>query len=142
MVLEFTIIYFQSQRMSFSNTILYKYKFTVILGLLIVFLSLLPSSSFPSNPITRWGGFDKLIHVSMYTLLAFTIYFEMRCSKNCLLRYSLTGAGILAFSSMLEIFQGLFNSLERSAEVLDFVANLIGICSGFILYRFYRSLKS
>jgi len=128
--------------MDISKTLLYKYKFTVLLGMVIILLSLLPSSSIPSNPVTKWSGFDKLIHFSMYSVLAFTIFFEMRCNKNCPVRYFLTGVFILAFSSLLEIFQGLFNSLERSAEILDFVANLIGILCGFIMYRFYRSLKS
>lgn len=128
--------------MIFISTLLYRYKFTIILGFLIILLSLLPSSSFPSNPVTAWRGFDKLIHFSMYAVLSFTIFFEMRCSSRCLIKYAITGVAILAFSSLLEFFQLLFYSLHRSAELLDFVANLLGILSGLALYIFYRSIKS
>ena len=125
----------------FKNTI-YRYKFTLALGCIIVLLSLLPSSSIPSNPMTTWRGFDKFVHFSMYAVLSFTLFFEMRCEKGCIAKYILTAILILSFSSLLELFQKLFNALERSAELLDFVANLLGILAGLILYRIFLSIKS
>lgn len=78
----------------------------------------------------------------MYAVLSFTLFFEMMCEKRCLAKYIITAILILSFSSMLELFQKLFNVLERSAQVLDFVANLLGIIAGLILYRIFLSIKS
>jgi len=128
--------------MTFLRHYLYKYKFTVILGCIIILLSLLPGSSLPGIPIAAWPGFDKLVHFSMYTVLSFTIFFEMRCERKCVLKFILTCMLILAFSSLLELFQKFINALERSAEILDFLANLFGILTGFFLYLIYRHIKS
>lgn len=128
--------------MIFFRSVLYRYKFTIILGILIVFLSLLPSSSFPSTQLTSWRGFDKLIHFSMYAVLSFAFFFEMRCNNRCGFKYLITCTGILAFSLLMEAFQKLFTSLERSADLFDFLANFLGILSGMALYTIYRNIKS
>ncbi|MBN1132223.1 MAG: VanZ family protein [Bacteroidales bacterium] len=128
--------------MFFFAAYLYKYKFTIVLGILIILLSLLPSSTIPSNPVTTWSGFDKLAHFFMYTALSFTIFIEMRCKALCFLKYLLVGLFILIFSSLLELFQKLFYTLERSAEIADFLANLFGIISGFTLFSVFRWIKS
>jgi len=78
----------------------------------------------------------------MYAVLSFTFFFEMRCVERCRLRYLIMGIGILAFSLLMEVFQKLFNSLERSADIFDFLANFLGVLTGLALYTIYRNIKS
>ncbi len=100
--------------------------------ILIVLLSLLPSSDFPDVPY--FTGEDKSIHFCMYLGLgALTCWsLDMRGKRMPPLYYLL--AGVFMWGVLMEILQRLMAN-GRSMEFLDMMANLAGAIAGLVLYK-------
>jgi VanZ family protein len=85
----------------------------------VIFASLQPNFG-PSMP----QNFDKLEHLSAYVVLS--LWFTGIVVRE---RYWLVVCGLLALGLSIEVLQGVMN-LGRSAEVLDMLANTLGIFVG------------
>jgi VanZ family protein len=70
------------------------------------------------------AGFDKVEHLAAYVLLA--LWFTGLVARG---RYWVVGAGLLALGLLIEVLQWRMN-LGRSAEVLDMLANALGVGAG------------
>ncbi|MEN8201735.1 MAG: VanZ family protein [Bacteroidota bacterium] len=118
----------------------FRYKFTILLAILIVLLSLVPSSSIPSSRIFNIPYLDKLIHFSMYASIGFVALMESRCRQKCLLPHSVLILAIFAMSAMIEILQATVVA-TRAAEWFDLLANFSGLIAGYVAYRILRNLR-
>jgi VanZ family protein len=96
------------------------------LGLLlvagIVVGSLLPTSNLPDLDVS-----DKFEHALAYTLLAF--WYGSIVGRRAL---AATFVALLAFGGAMELLQG-WMGLGRTADLMDLVANAIGILVGLLL---------
>jgi VanZ family protein len=95
---------------------------SAVLVAAVVYGSLKPDVSLPVPT-----GFDKLEHFTAYFVLAlwFTGIHERA-------RYAGVAVGLLVLGASMEILQGLMH-MGRTAEVLDMVANAIGVAAGLAL---------
>ena len=101
--------------------------FTFFLLSIITILSLYPLPVLPEVP-----GSDKSHHLIAYSVLAIPVV--LANPKNLLLYLFL----LIIYGGLIEIIQPYVN---RYGEWLDFLANIIGVISTYIvvsIYRFYR----
>jgi len=101
--------------------------FTFFLLFIITILSLYPLPVLPEVP-----GSDKSHHLIAYSVLA--IPMVLANPRNLLLYLLL----LIIYGGLIEIIQPYVN---RYGEWLDFLANIIGVISTYIvvsIYRFYR----
>jgi VanZ family protein len=77
-------------------------------------------------PKLNTGFDDKIVHFLMYAILCFVFFLSLETLKN---KSSLVVAIVLAigFGTVIEILQSIV-SIYRTTEVLDIVANCLGVC--------------
>jgi len=99
--------------------------------LLTLYLSLMSARSASEFNLFDFIGFDKLAHLSFYTIFSFLWSMALRetnTGKNFVLFFS------VSFGILMEICQFyLFNG--RSFELYDILANIIGSFIGVILFK-------
>ena len=109
----------------------------ITLGLLylvlIVLLSLLPTSNLPDIPL--FSGEDKWIHFCMYLGLGFVTCWSLDMRGKRMPSLYLLLAGVFAWGVLMEILQRLMSN-GRGMDVWDMLANLAGAVAGLIGYRF------
>ena len=118
---------------------MFRYKFTIMLAIVIVLLSLVPSSSMPSSRLFNIPYLDKLVHFSMYTSIGFVALMESRCFKNCQGFHLLLVLVIFVMSAIIEVLQATVIA-TRAAEWFDLFANFSGLVGGYVAYRILRDL--
>ena len=116
-----------------------RYKFTILLAILIVLLSLVPSSSMPSSRIFNIPYLDKLVHFAMYASIGFVALMESRCLKSCQLFHLILVLLIFLMSAVIEVLQATVVA-TRAAEWYDLFANISGLVAGYVAYRILRGL--
>ncbi len=99
--------------------------------LLTLYLSLISARSASEFNLLDFVGFDKIAHLSFYTIFSFLWSMSLRetnTGKNFVLFFS------VSFGILMEICQFyLFNG--RSFELYDILANIIGSFLGVILFK-------
>jgi len=100
---------------------------------LIILLSLLPTSNFPDIPF--FSGEDKWIHFCMYLGLGFVACWSLDMRGKPMPSLYLLLAGVFAWGVLMEVLQRLMSN-GRGMDVLDMLANLAGAVAGLIVYRF------
>lgn len=95
---------------------------TLILALLILFLSLKPPSEIDSKFLVS----DKLLHLFAYCLMVLPVLLERKLPHFSV--YLL----FLAFGGCIELIQPFTG---READIMDFFANALGILLGILLAR-------
>ena len=96
----------------------------------IAYLTLVPSP-LPAPPMPLFDGADKVVHGLMFLVLAW-------CLNRDISRRKLLVAAVAAFAlataygGLIEVLQGTMQ-LGRSADVLDFVADVAGAAIGAII---------
>jgi VanZ family protein len=120
---------------------IFQYKFSVLLALVIVLLSLLPDSTMPHSSLFSFRFFDKIVHFSMYGAFGFTALLESRCTIQCVRYHSLLLLFIFILSAVIEVLQATVVE-TRAAEWLDLLANGAGLISGYIAFRIFKMIIS
>jgi VanZ family protein len=100
---------------------------------LIILLSLLPTSNLPDIPF--FSGEDKWIHFCMYMGLGFVACWSLDMRGKRMPSLYMLLAGVFAWGVLMEILQRLMSN-GRGMELLDMLANLAGAVAGLIVYRF------
>ena len=107
--------------------------FSIVLALIILYLSLAPGDSFNKISIFNIPHFDKFAHSLMYfTLMSVLIFENRKLIKNIpqMIRMAVIP---LTYSIIIEILQSLFTS-TRAGSLYDVVFNLTGITIALILW--------
>ena len=132
-------------RLFFSIKPWLRYTLSFLYLVIIVLLSLLPTSDFPDVPF--FSGEDKYIHICMYLGLGFLASWSLDFrGKERMPSLILLLAGVFMWGVMMEVLQRLMSN-GRGMELLDMLANLAGAIVGLIFYkllerkRFERDLK-
>jgi len=116
----------------------FQYKFSILLGIMIALLSLLPGSSLPGSSLFNIPHFDKIAHFSMYALFGFVALIESRYSRLCYGYHILLLVAILLLSALIEILQATVVE-SRGAEWYDLLANFIGLVGAYLVFRLIGS---
>lgn len=110
--------------------------------IVILVLSFMPGDDLNKIQFLNIPHFDKLAHAGIYFILICILVFEI--NQNVLLRYTSNKILILSvlfcaiLGLIIELFQPLFFT-HRSAEWLDFTANLAGCLLGAGMIRFIQN---
>ena len=100
-------------------------------------MSLAPSSNF-SLAQAPFEGFDKMVHIGMYALLAlfWTTGLKRQNKSKSLRRYAFRYAvfGGILFGAIIELLQELYIA-SRHFEAFDLIANGIGCIFGIVLFK-------
>ena len=100
---------------------------------LIVTLILTVALLWPiEQPLPAPQGSDKLVHLAAFAALAFPL---ARTSRVSLL---LVFMGASAFGGLIELIQPTFN---RSADLNDWIADILGVMLGIALGLIYRQVR-
>lgn len=117
----------------------FRYKFSILLAILIALLSLVPSSSIPDSSLFSIKFLDKFVHFSMYSCFGFVALLESRCQTQCVRFHLLLIMIIFIMSTVIEVLQATVVA-TRSAEWLDLLANLFGLLAGYIAFLVFKKL--
>jgi len=101
---------------------------TIIVTLALTVAMLWPMEAPPPAP----EGIDKIVHLVAFAALAFPL---ARTGRFGLLPVFI---GASAFGGAIELIQPSFN---RSADVNDWVADIVGVILGIVLGLLYRRLR-
>jgi VanZ family protein len=107
--------------------------FSIVIALIIMYLSLASSNTFEKVPIYNIPYFDKIVHCLMYSGLMASIIFENRKTLNKTSTLFLISLVPLSYGILMEILQGIF-TVTRSASLLDAIADAAGILVSIILW--------
>ena len=110
---------------------LIRYKFSLLLGLIVVLLSLLPAGSLPDPPIVNLPFLDKIVHLGMYGSLGLTAMLELRCKSSCLKPCLIMLILLFFMRFLIEVLQ-TYLIPSRSGEWLDLAANFLGLCGAVV----------
>lgn len=112
----------------------FRYKFSILLAVLISLGSLLPGDSVPGHSLFSIPHFDKIAHMAMYGAFAFVVLMESsrktRSGRACLLLLLL----LFLISALMELLQATLVP-SRGAEWYDLLANLLGLAGGYLAFR-------
>lgn len=113
-------------------------KFSIIVALVILVLSLTSSQTFSNSGLIDIPYIDKMAHFGFYFLFMSVIIIEHRntlLNTRQLLLASLVPFG---FGTIIELLQSGIDILNRSGEILDLISNLAGITAALFLWLFIR----
>lgn len=119
---------------------MFQYKFSILLAILIILLSLAPASAFPRDTFWSIPYIDKIIHMAMYASFGFVALMESRCQRQCIGYYLLILFTIFLVSAIIEILQATVVA-SRGAEWYDLLANLLGVVAGYLAFRLFGRWK-
>jgi len=126
------------------RTIFYFWK-PVIFGFIIFTLCLIPANTISEINIFEFNFLDLIVHFSMFFIFSFLLAYDLSKHNNIgksklkPLFYTLFVA--LIISGTTEIFQYLFTNLNRSAQLADFILDLIGALTGALVIFLLPKLK-
>lgn len=117
---------------------LFNYSLPPLCWMAIILLLIgIPGYKFPSSDLL---SADKFIHFGLYFVLSFLwMQAFIKQSSVPMLRFEAGFYTLLigiVYSGLTEILQG-FLFIQRSADVLDFLANATGSFAGFFFFRIF-----
>jgi VanZ family protein len=108
---------------------------SIVVFIAIFVLSVVPFRSVPN--IANFKNSDKLVHISMYLVLSFALYYDLvhrpsnvgkKYNQNLWLTVFITAF----YGGFIEIIQGAFFA-PRTCDIRDWAADLIGIAVGLLI---------
>jgi VanZ family protein len=104
---------------------------SIIIALVIMYLSLLNSKEFENIPTFDFA--DKLVHSAMYFVFMGVILFENRKTITSGKHFFLAGLIPVFYGVLMEILQGTLTE-TRTASVLDAVFNTLGVAIAVLVW--------
>lgn len=116
------------------NCELKKYRFTILLSLLIWVVCLIP---IPETPLNELSFIDKWTHFLMYGVLTITLLWERRkAPKKLSLTLSLSLP--IAQGILIELVQAYLTTC-RSGDWFDALCNTLGVLLGALISKIVNS---
>ena len=115
-----------------------KYKFSIIVALIIAYLSLTNSHTFDKVSFLESQYTDKIVHFGMYFGLMSVIILENRKKFMSTGKVMLAGIIPLSYGILMEILQGLFTS-TRTASIYDAFFDLSGIVAAILIWQLIKT---
>jgi VanZ family protein len=108
-------------------------------AMLILVIISWPASQIPDAEIMKLPHIDKIIHFSLFfvlaVLLAAGLFFQPKNLFIYTFRITITLTTGLVYGSLTEVFQSLALP-ERQGSLVDFVANAFGTVFGVLCFRY------
>jgi VanZ family protein len=115
--------------------------FSILVALVIMYLSLANSHTFDSVSIfDSIPYFDKFVHVGMYFVLMSAIILEHRNALRIRRQFFLTGLIPLFYGILMEILQATLTQ-TRTGDVFDALADAIGILISIFVWFWFNPAK-
>jgi VanZ family protein len=114
--------------------------FSILIALIIMYLSLTSSHTFDKVSFINIPNIDKVVHFGMYFGLMSVIILENRKTMKSTGHLFLTGLIPLFYGSLLEILQSIL-TLTRTASFYDALANGSGILVSILLWLWIKPIK-
>jgi VanZ family protein len=111
--------------------------FSILLALIILYLSLASSETFEKVRYFNSSFFDKIVHSGMYMGFMSVIIFENRKSINSNLELFLLALIPFVYGILMELFQ-LTLTTSRSASFYDVLANAAGILTSLLFWLWIK----
>lgn len=123
-----------------------KYLKSILVTILILFLSFSTPSSFKKLPdMNLFEHFDKVVHFFMYFLLAFMLIWESKSSYKMGIKPKVFFVICIVYpvvlGGVIEIMQKYFFP-PRTAEWLDWTSNLCGVLSAWLIISIFQKIKA
>ncbi len=117
-----------------------KYKYSLILSLVILYLSLKNASDFNSVQFFQIPYFDKFVHFCMYFALMSVIIFETVTSSVSRSLYLIALYPFL-YGVLMEVLQGTVTT-SRSSSIYDALFNTVGIIASLLVWLTIRKIRN
>ncbi len=112
---------------------------SLIWAVIILIACAVPGGSLPATPFLSIPNFDKIVHAGLYLPLAVVLGAEFDLSGKRLLQLFgplLTILIIAFYGGLIEILQE-YLFVGRSADIADFLFDVIGGLAGLTLYYLF-----
>jgi VanZ family protein len=110
---------------------------SIIVALIILYLSLTSSDTFNRVPLFNIPNLDKIVHFLMYAGLMFVILFENRKTLTRQSQIYLTAFIPFFYGILMELLQ-LSLTDTRSGSIYDALANSAGIITTVLIWLFIK----
>ena len=117
-----------------------KYKYSLVLSLVILYLSLKNASDFNSVQFFQIPYFDKFVHFCMYFALMSVIIFETVTSSVSRSLYLIALYPFL-YGVLMEVLQGTVTT-SRSSSIYDALFNTVGIIASLLVWLTIRKIRN
>jgi len=114
--------------------------FSILVALLLLYLSLANAETFRKVQINSIPNFDKLVHFGMYFVLMSVIILEHRKNLSNPLNLFLLALIPLSYGILMEILQ-LTLTTTRTGDVYDALADAAGVLASALLWLIIRSFS-
>jgi VanZ family protein len=114
--------------------------FSLLVALIIMYLSLASSHTFDNVPLINIPNFDKVVHFGMYFGLMMVIILENRKTIKSTRYLFLAGLIPLFYGILMEILQSTL-TVTRTGSIWDALANGAGILASILLCLWIKPLK-
>ena len=114
--------------------------FSILIALIIMFLSLANAHTFDKAPFIDITNIDKAVHFCMYFGLMLVIILENKNSIKSNGHLFLLGLIPLSFGILMEILQATL-TVTRSGSIFDALANSAGILVSILLWLWIKPTK-
>ena len=114
--------------------------FSILVALIIMYLSLANSHTFDKVPLINIPNIDKVVHFGMYFSLMSVIIFENRKTIKSISILFLTGLIPLFYGILMEILQATL-TVTRTGSFYDALANSAGILVSILLWLWIKPFK-
>jgi len=115
-----------------------RYKYTLIVSLFILYLSLKNANTFNRVPLFNIPHFDKIAHFLMYFGLMSVFILETKRTHKFNRPVMLLALFPFLYGVSMEIFQGLLTT-TRSPSIYDVIFNSLGIVFSVLLWLMIRT---
>jgi VanZ family protein len=115
--------------------------FTILVALIIMYLSLANSDTFDKIPLVDVPDFDKVVHLVMYFGLMSVIILENRKTIKSTVRLFLVGVIPFLYGVLMEILQATL-TVTRSGSFYDALADAAGVLLSILLWLRIKRIKN
>ena len=107
--------------------------YSILVALIIMYLSMASSHTFDRVPTFNIPHFDKIVHFGMYFSLMLVILIENRNTLKNFRQILLIGLASLSYGIIIEIMQSTL-TVTRTGDFFDALADLTGIIAAILIW--------
>jgi VanZ family protein len=113
--------------------------FSIVVALIIMYLSLISSNTFDKVSFSRIAHFDKFVHFLMYFCLTSVILFDNRRNIKSTKHLFLISLIPFMYGILIEILQSTL-TITRTGSYFDAIFNTIGIIASLLISIWIKPL--
>jgi VanZ family protein len=114
--------------------------YSIIVALVILFLSFTGAETFEKLPVPNIPHLDKLVHLGMYFTLMLALIVENQALLINLKKYLILSIIPVFFGAVIEILQSLLTR-TRTGDFFDACFNAIGVMMAIIIWLLFKKLR-